>query len=63
MISSLLGATAGISMVLLGNKEMKSRIPYGPYLAIAAVLWILWGPSIWVWYSNLFAFGLLGPEI
>lgn len=63
MISSLLGATAGISMVLLGNKEMKSRIPYGPYLALAAVMWMLWGPSMWVWYSNLFAGGLLGPEL
>ncbi|MEI6971727.1 MAG: prepilin peptidase [bacterium] len=63
MISSLIGATAGISMVVLGRKEMKSRIPYGPYIALAAVLWILWGQGMWDWYGNLLRPGMLGPEL
>lgn len=63
IISSLVGATAGVSMVLLGNKEMKSRIPYGPYIALAAVLWILWGQGVWNWYGGLFMPAILGPEV
>lgn len=53
MVSSLLGSIAGITMVLCGGKEMRSRIPYGPYIAIAAVIWILWGASIWQWYVDM----------
>lgn len=63
IISSLLGATVGLGMVLLGRKEMKSGIPYGPYIAMAAVLWILWGPIAWSWYVNLFVSDLIGPEL
>ena len=47
MVSSLVGAAVGLSLVLSRRKEMQSRIPYGPYLALAAVIWILWGPSMW----------------
>ncbi len=54
LVSSLLGSVVGITLVLTGRKEMQSRIPYGPYLALAAVLWILWGPVLWEGYLNLF---------
>jgi len=53
MLSSLAGSLTGISMVLLGRKEMQSRIPYGPFLALAAVVWILWGPRLWMAYLNI----------
>jgi len=47
MISSLVGAIVGLSLVLSRRKDMQSRIPYGPYLALAALIWLLWGPSLW----------------
>ena len=52
-ISSFCGAIVGIGLVLAGRKEMGSRIPYGPYLALAAAIWILWGWSMWAVYINL----------
>ena len=39
MASSLIGAVAGISMMLLRHRA-SSRVPYGPYLALAAVIWL-----------------------
>lgn len=52
MASSLLGAVVGVSLVAAGKKEMQSRIPYGPYLSLAALIWILWGPTLWNAYIN-----------
>ncbi|MBA4389039.1 MAG: prepilin peptidase [Verrucomicrobia bacterium] len=52
MLSSLFGSIVGITLVATGRKEMQSRIPYGPYLALAAIVWILWGPEIWSAYIN-----------
>jgi len=52
MISSLIGAIAGIAMVLTGNKTMGSKIPFGPYLALAALIWILGGHDWWLTYIN-----------
>lgn len=54
VMSSLFGSVAGISLVALHRKEMQSRIPYGPYLALAAVVWVLWGPWLWDAYLDLF---------
>jgi leader peptidase (prepilin peptidase)/N-methyltransferase len=52
MASSFLGASFGISMILAGKKEMQSRIPFGPYIAAAALVWMLWGPTLWRAYLN-----------
>ncbi len=52
LVSSFLGAGVGLTLVATGKKEMQSRIPYGPYIALAALIWLLWGPSIWNAYLN-----------
>ena len=39
LASSVIGAVVGLGGMLLRHKQT-SRIPYGPYLAVAAVLWL-----------------------
>ena len=53
LISSLVGSVVGISLVLYKGRDWQSRIPYGPYLALAAVLWFIWGREWWAWYLAL----------
>jgi len=52
LVSSLTGSIVGISLVLAGRKKMQSRIPYGPHLALAAAIWVLWGPKMWDAYCR-----------
>lgn len=59
VVSAFVGSAVGVTLVLLGRKRLQSRIPYGPYLALATTLWILWGPSWWQAYLNL----LLPPSL
>jgi len=47
MVSSICGAAVGLTMVFTGRKELQSRIPYGPYIAAAALLWIVGGSDLW----------------
>ncbi len=51
--SSFLGSAVGISLIVAGKKKMQSRIPFGPYLALAALIWILWGSAWWEAYLRL----------
>ncbi len=55
MISSLTGSLVGLAMVLCAGRRIRSRIPFGPYLALAALLWLLWGPVWWQAYWNWLA--------
>lgn len=50
LISSLVGAVVGVALVLIKGRDWQSRIPYGPYLSLAAVIWILWGHVWWQLY-------------
>jgi leader peptidase (prepilin peptidase) / N-methyltransferase len=43
MVSSMIGAAVGILLILLRRREWSSRMPYGPYIAVAAVIWIFGG--------------------
>lgn len=43
VVSSFIGAMVGIVLMALRKHERLSHIPYGPYLALAAAIWILWG--------------------
>lgn len=47
MVSSVLGSAVGIGLIVARRKEWQSRVPYGPYLALAAAIWILWGYRLW----------------
>lgn len=48
-----IGAVAGVGLMLAGRSGMKSRIPYGPYMLVGALLAILAGPSIASGYTHL----------
>ena len=52
MISSFFGSMVGIALILFGNKAWQSRIPFGPYLALAAVVWMLGGDTWWGLYMH-----------
>ena len=47
IISSFAGSAVGISLIALGGRKWQSRIPYGPYIALGAMLWMLWGRDWW----------------
>jgi len=53
VVSSLIGSIVGIGLVLLGKRALSSRLPYGPYIAMAASLWIFVGPQLVAWYVNI----------
>jgi len=46
LLSSIVGAVAGISLILLTKRGRDNPIPFGPYLAAAGLIALFWGPQI-----------------
>ena len=46
LLSSLVGALVGIGLILLRGRDRNIPIPFGPYLAAAGWISLLWGESI-----------------
>jgi leader peptidase (prepilin peptidase)/N-methyltransferase len=46
LVSSAVGAVLGLIILRLRNAETSTPIPFGPYLAIAGWIALLWGGQI-----------------
>jgi leader peptidase (prepilin peptidase) / N-methyltransferase len=51
-ISSFIGAAVGVSLILLRRREWSSRMPYGPYIAMATVIWIFSHKTFFAWLMH-----------
>ncbi|MDF3937073.1 prepilin peptidase [Pseudomonas citronellolis] len=56
LLSSLVGAVLGVIMLRLRNADSGTPIPFGPYLAIAGWIALLWGDQITATYLQFAGF-------
>ena len=45
-VASLAGAAVGVPIVLLKRRGMRTALPFGPFLALGAVTWVLFGEEL-----------------
>jgi leader peptidase (prepilin peptidase)/N-methyltransferase len=50
MASSIIGSMVGVTLILLRRQAWSSRLPYGPYIALAAAIWIFGGNRLVQWW-------------
>jgi leader peptidase (prepilin peptidase)/N-methyltransferase len=46
LMSSVVGSIAGVTLLLTGKSKQQQPIPFGPYLAVAGWIALLWGEKI-----------------
>ena len=56
LISSVVGAIIGIALLSIQGKDKATPIPFGPYLAIAGWITLLWGNQLQSAYFNLIGY-------
>ncbi|MGO2130986.1 MAG: prepilin peptidase [Pseudoalteromonas prydzensis] len=56
LLSSVVGAIIGIALLTIQGKDKATPIPFGPYLAIAGWVTLLWGTQIQAFYFNLLGY-------
>ncbi len=53
MASSLIGTVVGIILMVRTRKGIKMALPFGPFLAIGAIIYLFFGPRLIALYFNL----------
>jgi leader peptidase (prepilin peptidase)/N-methyltransferase len=53
LLSSLVGAVTAIAMMAAGRHRRSQPIPFGPFLAVAGWVALMWGPGINEWYLDI----------
>ena len=56
LLSSVVGAIIGIALLSIQGKDKATPIPFGPYLAIAGWITLLWGNQLQSAYFNLIGY-------
>ncbi len=60
LVSSLTGLLLGGASLLISKKGIRSRIPFGPFLSLSALIYIFYGNELIDWYFNIILFGNTG---
>ncbi|MFD1927294.1 prepilin peptidase [Sporosarcina siberiensis] len=53
-LAALIGSIIGLIILKRSGKGRKTPVPFGPSIAIAAVIAYFWGADFVAWYGNLF---------
>jgi len=51
-LAAVLGASVGLALILLRRKGRREPLPFGPFLALGALLAMVWGDTILTWYVS-----------
>ena len=54
LLSAVVGAAVGIGLIAFKRQDRGTPIPFGPYLAVAGWIAMLWGERIWNSYLDMF---------
>lgn len=48
IVSSLVGSVVGIGLMVRGRARLGgfTAVPYGPFIAVAVLVWMFWGPNL-----------------
>ena len=53
--AAAIGAVIGITLIVSKRRELGGGIPFGPYISLGAITWMLGGEAIWNAYFAFFA--------
>lgn len=52
-LAALSGSLVGVFLMVFMGKDRKHKIPFGPFLALGAILSLFWGKDLIEWYLNI----------
>ncbi len=52
-VTAISGGIVGVFLLVMGIRDRRDPVPYGPFLALGGMTTLLWGHGLWEWYLGL----------
>ena len=53
IMGAILGGIVAVALMIAKKRKRREAIPFGPFMALAAMVTLVWGSNILSWYLNL----------
>jgi prepilin signal peptidase PulO-like enzyme (type II secretory pathway) len=53
IMGAIIGGIVAVALVIVKKRKFKETLPFGPFLALAAMITLLWGSNILSWYLRV----------
>ncbi|MFP3879523.1 MAG: prepilin peptidase [Dehalococcoidia bacterium] len=53
ILGAVIGTIVAVGLMIAGKRKIKETLPFGPFLALAAMITLLWGSDVLGWYLGL----------
>jgi leader peptidase (prepilin peptidase)/N-methyltransferase len=53
IMGAILGGIVAVALIIAKKRKRRETVPFGPFLAVAAMVTLLWGSNILSWYLRL----------
>jgi len=53
IMGAILGAIVAVALVVAKKRKRRETIPFGPFLALAVMVTLLWGSNILSWWTDV----------
>ncbi len=50
LLSAVVGTVIGIAGIIIQGRDKGAKLPFGPYLAVAGLIALIWGAPLTAWY-------------
>jgi prepilin signal peptidase PulO-like enzyme (type II secretory pathway) len=57
LLAYILGSITGLGLIAFGRKSLGSKLPFGSFLSVSAIITMLYGDLLVEWYLNLIGIG------
>lgn len=53
ILGAILGSIVALALMIAKKRRFRETLPFGPFLALAAMITLLWGSDVLSWYMGL----------
>ncbi|MFU8796170.1 MAG: prepilin peptidase, partial [Dehalococcoidia bacterium] len=57
VLAAVIGSLVAVALMIARRRRFRETLPFGPFLAVATMITLVWGSDVLGWYMGLMSAG------